>query len=106
MGNDIVTKFIVKKGMDYMELTCFCNEREKLCHVCKGKGEIQVDPERLFETINNEYNSDDESFYKRGSRILDDYENASDNDKAIMNNLFISLCGYSFESLVKLSKKE
>ena len=54
--------------------------------------------ERLFETILNEINSDDEPYYKKGRQLLLaslNNENADD--------LFIAISGWSLESLIEKS---
>ena len=54
--------------------------------------------ERLFETILNEINSDDEPYYKKARQLL----------LASLNNehadeFFIAICGWSLDSLIEKS---
>jgi len=54
--------------------------------------------ERLFETMLNEINSDDEPYYKKARQLL----------LASLNNehadeFFIAICGWSLESLIEKS---
>jgi hypothetical protein len=88
-----------------MELTCHCHGKEALCNDCGGKGKVFVDPEKLVETFADAFRSDDESYEDIGERLLGDYENATQQEKTIMNNLLVTLCGWSFETLVEQSKE-
>lgn len=54
--------------------------------------------ERLFETILNEINSDDEPYYKRARHLL----LASLNNEHA-DDFFIAICGWSLESLIEKS---
>ena len=55
--------------------------------------------ERLFETILNEINSDDEPYYKKARQLL----LASLNNEHV-DDFFIAICGWSLESLIERSQ--
>lgn len=57
--------------------------------------------ERLYETMLNKINSDDEPYYKKARQLL----------RASLNNehaddFFIAICGWSLESLIKRSQDD
>ena len=54
--------------------------------------------EKLFETMLNEINSDDEPYYKKGRQLL----LASLNNEHA-DDFFIAICGWSLESLIEKS---
>lgn len=58
----------------------------------------------LMETILEEINSDEESPDKKGERILENYLNATQSEQALMNELFMNLTGYSFETLIEMAQ--
>ncbi len=56
--------------------------------------------EKFFETLLNEINSDDEAYYKKGRQLL---LAALNNEHA--DDFFISLCGWSLETLIEKSNQ-
>lgn len=54
--------------------------------------------EKLFETMLNEINSDDEPYYKKARQLL---LVSLNNEHA--NDFFIAICGWSLESLIEKS---
>jgi hypothetical protein len=59
----------------------------------------------LYEIIVQEIHSDDESPEKISRRLKATYENASQNEKKIINDIFITLTGWSFETLLEKVQK-
>ncbi len=47
------------------------------------------------------YRTDDESCIDRGKRLIMNYENGTAEEKAVMDDLMITLCGYSMPTLMK-----
>jgi len=58
----------------------------------------------LFETIDHEMQSDilegNENSYRKSDRLLDTYEQADEKTKAVIDDLFITLTGWSFKMLI------
>ena len=52
--------------------------------------------ERFYETLLNEINSDDEAYHKKAYHLLAASLNCEDPD-----DFFISLCGWSLDSLIE-----
>ncbi|MBR1902483.1 MAG: hypothetical protein IJ826_05865 [Bacteroidaceae bacterium] len=57
--------------------------------------------ERFYETMLNEINSDDESYYKKARQLL----LASLNNEHA-DDFFIAICGWSLESLIERSQDD
>lgn len=57
--------------------------------------------EKLVELIESNITTDDFPSWKKGSRIYKLYENADNRTKGMIDNLFIHLCGYTLETLIK-----
>lgn len=55
--------------------------------------------ERFFETLLNEINSDDESYHKKSRHLLTASLRSEDPD-----DFFISLCGWSLDTLIKKTR--
>jgi len=61
----------------------------------------------LIETICEQIEGDDGIDYEQDSaRIIDNYENASDEVKAIIDDIFISLTGWGMPNLIRISNGE
>lgn len=58
----------------------------------------------LAEVIQNEMNNDDECSEKVTIQLLDLYERATPSEKSIINELVISLTGWSFDSLLEKAR--
>ena len=56
---------------------------------------------RFYETMLNEINSDDESYYKKVRQLL----LASLNNEHV-DDFFIAICGWSLESLIERSQSD
>jgi len=72
-------------------------EKEQIRTILDNENEKFL--ERLFETMLNEINSDDEPYYKKARQLL----------LASLNNehadeFFIAICGWSLESLIEIEK--
>lgn len=55
----------------------------------------------VMKNFDNAYMTDEESFKTRGNMLIKKYENANQKEKEGMNKALISLCGYSFDTLMK-----
>lgn len=64
--------------------------------------------EKLMEVIIYELMSDEESWHKKGYRIWQMYNRASTTTmyKETIDDIFIALCGWRLETLIKNAKKE
>jgi hypothetical protein len=60
----------------------------------------------LYEVIVREMQSDDENPEKISKRIKDTYDRCNTAEQAIINDLFITLTGWSFETLLEKEKEE
>ncbi|MFT9494350.1 MULTISPECIES: hypothetical protein [Bacillota] len=58
----------------------------------------------LIDIIQDEMLSDDECTEKRTANLIQQYENATQSEKTVINELFITLTGWSYESLVEKCK--
>ncbi|MDD9309807.1 hypothetical protein PUS82_00480 [Cytobacillus firmus] len=58
----------------------------------------------LMDTIVEEIYEDDECVEKKGERLLERFLEATQPEQALINDLFIDLTGYSFESLIELTQ--
>jgi hypothetical protein len=65
-----------------------------------------IDPAKFYETFERELNSDDERWSRKGKRILEYYNRCTQQEQAIINDLFIELCGWSLETLVEMSTEK
>ena len=55
--------------------------------------------ENLVEKITRLIMSDDANTEKESNRIIKTYQNANDTQKALIDDVIISLCGYSLATL-------
>lgn len=55
----------------------------------------------LVEIIQDEMLSDDECSEKKTFNLMKQYENATESEKTVINELLITLTGWSYESLVE-----
>ncbi len=55
---------------------------------------------QVVSAFNKAYRTDDESALKKGDRLKRTLENASDENKELIDDIFITLCGYSLTTLV------
>lgn len=60
--------------------------------------------EDLMNVFHTQYETDEESFEKKGARLMSTYINADDNGKALIDDIFITLCGYSLKSLIEFQE--
>lgn len=58
----------------------------------------------IFEVIQEEILTDYECPEKKANYIVNQYENASESEKTVINELLITLTGWSYESLAKKCK--
>lgn len=63
----------------------------------------EKDAEDFFDKLYESFTTDDESFEKKGSAILRQYNRCSDEEKAVLNWMMINLTGWSIPSLWKMS---
>ena len=70
-----------------------------------GSSEIELDcsEESLEDTFRSEFDSDTDSGF---TDILEMYKSANADEKAIINAIFVNLCGWSIPSLINLAKTE
>lgn len=57
--------------------------------------------EELFIKFQDALNTDDEPMNKKGNRLINTYNGADNNGKKIIDDIFITLCGWSLETLIK-----
>lgn len=55
--------------------------------------------ENLVEKVLRMMETDDDNTAKNSQRIIDTYSAADDKSKAMLDDVFISLCGYSLSTL-------
>jgi len=60
--------------------------------------------EIFFETFMQELRTDEENWLKKGERILKEYDKADDKTKAIYDDIFITLCGWSICGLIHIGQ--
>lgn len=60
--------------------------------------------EQLIEEFIRAVQSDDEPWDKKGERLIRTYQSADDKGKALIDDLFITLCGWSLETLIEKVK--
>lgn len=59
--------------------------------------------EKLITVFNEQFQSDDESWEKKGNFLMGMYDRANEHDKAIMSNVIMALCGWEYDSLMQLT---
>lgn len=64
----------------------------------------EIKPKEIINSFRASFESDDESWEKKGSRLLKKYESIDAESKEDMNDIFITLCGYSFETILEEAK--
>ena len=47
------------------------------------------------------FRTDDESYINKGKRLIMKYENSTEEEKEFMDDVMITLCGYSMPTLMK-----
>jgi len=52
------------------------------------------------------FRTDEEPYAKKGAKLIQSYEDASEEKKDIMDDMMITLCGYSVHTLTKGSDDE
>lgn len=57
--------------------------------------------EKLLEEFQKSFLDDDESNYKKGERLIGIYQTADEKSKEIIDDVFITLCGWSLQSLLE-----
>ena len=57
--------------------------------------------EGIVEAIENSMATDDEPNSKKGRRLMVTYDAATDGEKAIVDDIFITLCGFSLKTIRK-----
>ena len=60
--------------------------------------------ENVYEHLLHEMSSDEECWTKKDRRLKHTYNNLSDHEKDIVDDMFITLCGWSFKTLVNQNK--
>ena len=55
----------------------------------------------LFEKIQGCIESDDESWEKKGRRLLDDWCVANEREREVMDNMLITMCGWSLTTIIR-----
>jgi hypothetical protein len=60
----------------------------------------------LYEVIEQEMQNDDEPSYKKSQRLMDTYERADASGKAYIDDVFMTLTGWSFPTLMKKAGEE
>lgn len=59
----------------------------------------------LFEYFEQEMNTDDVSYEKKSAELKEMYENASLEQSKVLNEVFITLCGWSLGTLIQQVNK-
>tara|TARA_R100000988_G_C4007428_1_gene173862 strand:- start:7819 stop:7998 length:180 start_codon:yes stop_codon:yes gene_type:complete len=54
----------------------------------------------LIEKLEHEMLTDDERMDKKSARLKRTYETASDKEKKLIDDIFITICGYSLQTLI------
>lgn len=54
----------------------------------------------LFQLFYEYVETDDENFDKKSQRLKNTYNNANSDEKRLIDDLFITLCGYSLRHLI------
>ncbi len=55
----------------------------------------------FMENFTEAYKTDDESYINKGKRLIMNYENGTAEEKAVMDDMMITLCGYSMPTLME-----
>tara|TARA_R100001463_G_scaffold70799_3_gene124484 strand:+ start:1001 stop:1180 length:180 start_codon:yes stop_codon:yes gene_type:complete len=56
--------------------------------------------ETLIEKLEHEMLTDDEPMSKKSARLERTYTSASDTEKKLIDDIFITICGYSLKTLI------
>ncbi len=64
----------------------------------------EIKPKEIINSFRACFETDEESWEKKGSRLLKKYKNGDMESKKNMDDIFITLCGYSFETLLEGAK--
>jgi len=65
--------------------------------------EEKVDPVVLVNVIEDAFKTDDEPTHKKGDRIISIYDGASAEIQDVIDDVFITLCGYSVSTLKSMA---
>lgn len=60
----------------------------------------------ISEVFDTEVQSDDEPFDKKDRRLLRIWRKANKEQRAIIDDVLITLCGWSFDTLRKMARKK
>ena len=60
----------------------------------------------VYKKFRNAFNTDTESVDDIGFQLINKYKSATEKEKEFMDDIFISLCGWSFETLCKKTNIE
>ncbi len=64
----------------------------------------QAAAEAIIDEFEDAFESDDEIPHKKGSRLAKTYDSGTDESRALMDDIFITLCGYSFRTIRERSR--
>lgn len=60
--------------------------------------------EAIGEVIFEEVQNDEEAFDHKGYRLEQLYQNANDTEKKLIDDVLITICGWSYSSLLNMAK--
>ena len=60
----------------------------------------------ITEVFDNEIQTDDEPFENRDRQLLRIWKSANKEQRAIINDVLITLCGWSFDTLQKMAREK
>lgn len=61
--------------------------------------------EKLFNLFEYELFTDDENVKKKGMQLFTLYQNVNENDKKMIDDVFIIVCGWPLATLIDKAKK-
>ena len=57
--------------------------------------------EAIMQRFVDNFFSDDESFRKKGKKLVERHTHATKKEREIINDIFITLCGYSLTTIIE-----
>ncbi len=82
------------------------------CKDCFGENAVKKDSDGLeerggglFTRFHDALMDDDEPWERKGDRLLWSYERADDKGKALIDDIFITLCGWRLKTLIETTQK-
>lgn len=68
--------------------------------------EVKEFGEALVEVFDNQYQSDDERWSRKGANLMNDYAKATPEQREAIDNTFITLCGWSLHTLIDMVEQD